>query len=808
MIMNVWFDLKYAWRLLTKSWGHSLMCASVVALSVGLAVWTWALVYSQMFKPLGITGSEQWYSVQIGADAASRLRPSVDAYTYQELLRHNRSADHLGAFASRAVVLSEGEASTSLRGASISPRLLAATGVAPAAGRMFVEADGRPGAGRVAILSFDSWQRYFAGDRMAVGKTARIDGEPVQIVGIMPREFFAFDDYELWLPMQLPPLARPQDSTMTVFPLILRRPGQDLTNVVNEMKTAVAKVNGDYPRLFNAGRHVGLIPASKMFTHGVTPIVSMMGLMAAAILLLGCVNISMVFLARLLERSRELALRTALGASRSRLLRQCLIETALIVLVGLVAGYGLAAAGIEWTHGIDAFGSRILAHGRSTNLPEMRPADLLIAVVAAVAVWLLSTIIPAWRVARQDAAMVLAGSGKGTALRGSNKSVGVLVGLQVIISCLVLVACGNVVMAIQKEVRKPNGLKSAGVLMTTRPTEFDGRYSEASSRVRYWEDLSASIKGKIPGADAAFATMPPTRPARVAASIETRQSGENQGTLMLPVTVVSDNYFPLMGITLRSGRLFDSTDNSESLPVAVVDQNMAARYWPGEEAIGKRVQLNSNGDWLTVVGVVSAVRSAPYRVDADLGTLYQPMRQVAPATFHALVRVPNAASDSRDAVRAAAYSVDRDLPLHNLQWFEDYLAAVTLEYPAMTKCFIAIAIITTLLAASGLFGLISRSVAQRTQEVGIRRALGATVWRATSMFLRQGVIYLSVAVVGLGIGIAVMPMMSRNIPNILERVVPVTLGVAFLMAAVISTASYLPTRRAVDLEPGDALRYE
>ena len=808
--MNLWFDLKYAFRLLKKSWGYSLMCATVVALSVGLAVWSCALTYSQLFKPLEFPGSNRWCSVQIATDASSRARPSVDAYTWQSLLAHKRSADHLGAFANQAVVLSEGQATTTLRGGLISPRLLSATRAVPILGRTFEESDGHADAAAVAILSFETWQNYFAADPHIIGKTARIDAKPVQIVGVMPKDFLAFQDFELWLPLQIPKLARPQDSTLTVYPLIVLRENQNLDSILNEMKVAIDDVNGDYPKLFNSARHVALIPAGRMFTHGNAPIASMISLMAAAVLLLGGVNISMVFLARLLERSRELALRTALGASRPRLLRQCLLETALVVLPGLVAGYGLAAMGLRWVHGIDGFMRQIFANGRSLNVPALRPFDLVAAVISAVIIWLLSTLIPAWRIASQDASIVLAGSGKGATVRGNNKSVAMLVGLQVVISCLVLVTSGNVVLAVKKETTKPTGLSTARVMLSTNPTVFDERFSQATRRLRYWEDLTASIERKLPGADVAFTTAAPTRPTRVAATIETRQGGENQGTLMLPLTVVSENYFEMMDISLRSGRLFDGTDNSASLNVAVVDEKMAARYWPDQEVLGKRVQLNSsdNGSWLTIVGVVSSVPGSPYRADADIGSIYQPLRQAAPSAFQVLVKLPNAAIESRAALRAAAFAVDRDLPLHNLQTLDDYLAAVKLGTAAMVPVFGAISLITALLAASGLFGLISRSVAQRTQEVGIRRALGATTLRATSMFLRQGALYLSVALVGLGLGIVAMPPLSRAIPNILDHVIPVTSGVVLLMAVVISTASYLPTRRAVALEPSEALRYE
>lgn len=807
---TLWFDLKYAWRLLKKSWGYALMCASVVALSVGLAVWTNALTYSQVWKPLAFPGAENWYSIQLVAEASGRARPGIDAYTYQELLKHNRSADHLGAFANKAVVLSEGQATTSLRGALITPRLLAATRVAPIHGRTFVESDGQQGAAAVAIIGFDTWQNYFAADPAIIGKTARIDAAPVQIVGVMPRDPLIFDDYEVWLPLQLPKMVRPQDSTLTLYPLIARRGDQNLEQFLNEMKSAVAAVNGDHPQLFNSARHPAIFPASRMFNHQITPVVTMMSLMGAAVLLLGCVNISMVFLARLLERSRELALRTALGASRQRLMRQCLLETALVVLLGLVAGYGLAALGVEWTHGISDFMSRVLNGGRATNLPVLRPFDLLAAIVFAMVIWLLSTLIPAWRIAKQDPGVVLAGSGKGAAVAGGGRSVRVLVGIQMLLSSLVLVTAGNVVMAVRKETSKPTGLTTAGVLVSTSPTELDARYSEGTRRLRYWEDLTAAIERKVPGAQVAITTAAPTRPARVPATIETRQGARNQGALTLPLTVVSDNYFNLLGVSLRSGRLFDSTDNGTTLNVAIVDEKMAARFWPNENALGKRVRLNSTdeGGWLTIVGVVSAVPGAPYRPDADLGAIYRPLRQAVPSAFQVLVRVPGNATDARAALRAAAFAVDRDLPLHNLQTLDEYLVAVKMGSAAMIPVFTVIALVTALLAASGLFGLISRSVAQRTQEVGIRRALGATTWRATSMFLRQGALYLSVAVAGLGLGIAAMPVLSRAIPNILDHAVPVTLGVVLLMLLVISTASYLPTRRAVALEPGDALRYD
>lgn len=784
------------------------MCTCVVALGVGLTLFMYLQVYNYVLKPLAFPGSERWYSVQMATAAAHMARPSIDAYTYQEMLKQNRSADYIGAFASRAVILSEGEASTTLRAAAISPRLLAATQVPPRLGRVFEDTDGQPNAAPVAILSFDAWQNYFAADPAIIGKTTRVDASPVQIIGVMSKDFFLFQDFELWTPLQMSTLARPNDSTMTLSPIIALGKDQKLNTILNEMKAAVDGVNKNYPEVFHYARHIDLIPAHRMFTHENMPVVMALAFMCTAVLLLGSVDTSMVFLARLLERSRELALRSALGASRRRLLIQCLLETAWVVPLGLALGFGLAVLESRWALGLTNFSVQIRALGKPGYVPALEPIHMLVAAIAAIGVWLLSSLIPAWRITKQDAAVVLAGSGRGTSLRSSNKSVGVLVGLQVLIACLVLVLCGGIVLGVRKELHKSTGLNTSQVMLSAYPTVFDGRYSEPAQRLRYWDDLAAAVRSRIPGAEAAFTTAVPTRPPKVPAAIETQQGTQNQGQLTLPVTVVSENYFDLLALQLRSGRLFDSTDNKDSLKVAVIDEQLAALYWPNQDVVGKRVQLNpaDNGPWLTIVGVVSAVAAQPY--GTDVGVIYQPLRQALPSEFQLIVKLPNAATDNRATLRAAAFSVDRDLPLHNLQTLDDYLAALDLGYMSVVPAFIVVAMMTALLAAAGLFGIISRSVALRTQEVGIRRALGATPWQAISIFLRQGAVYLAVGIVGIGLGTMMTPVMSATIPNILDHAVLVTLGVILLMAAVIFTSSHLPSRRAVALEPGDALRYE
>lgn len=809
MLTNLWFDLRYALRLLRKTMTHSLLSALVVALSVGLALFVFVMDYAIAFRPLPFSDSGNWLSVQISPRANERARPRLDPYTYQELLSRRREVNHIGAFAGREAVLSEGEESNTLRAAVISPSLFTAMAVPPQLGRLFNATDGQSGSAPVVILSHEAWQKYFAADPAIVGKQVRIDAQPMQVVAVMPKGFYAFQDFEVWFPLSLQPMAAPAESPLSLAALVRLEPGQNADTVINELQPVVEDVSKRFSSSFDATRRVALFPAYRIYSHANMPVIIVSGFIAIAVLLLGSVNISMIFYARLLERSRELALRAALGSSRARLLRQCLLESVVIVALGLVVGIGLAMIGVEWGQSIRDFPSQVLASGFPPDYPEMRLIDLLAAILAAALIWLASTLIPAWRISRQDAARVIASGGKGvSASRGSSKTAMILVGLQVIISCMLLVICASLVVAVSDEAGKAKGVATAGVHVSTEPTVFGDKYADATARSNYWNELAAAIGTRLPGSTATFATAVPTRPAEEPVAIEGREAAASEGALTLPVTAVADNYFDVLGISLRAGRLFDSTDAAGGLAVAVVDEHTAKRYWPGQDPLGKRIQLDPAGDgpWLTIVGVVSHVAGQPY--SGDSGVIYRATRQAAPAAFHVIVKAPATANNSAGAIREAAFTVDRDLPLHNLQKLDDLLAALDIGFASIIPVFSVIVGITVLLAASGLFGLISRSVAQRTQEIGVRRALGSTSARITGIFVRQGAIYLAIALVGGGLGVVMTNLLASVIPNALDRVAVVILGVLVVMFVVIFSASYFPTRRAVRMEPGDALRYE
>jgi putative ABC transport system permease protein len=807
MLTNFWFDLKYAVRLWTKAPGYFLVCMTVVALSVGLALWASVLAYTITMKPLPFAGSEQWMNIQVAKNATATASTRIDQYSYQELLKRTGNVDHLGAYAADTAMLSNGHTASRLRAAAITPRLLATTGVLPVAGRLFDEQDGNKEAAPSAILSFSTWQTYFAGDTGIVGKQVRIDGRSVQVVGVMPQDFFAFEDFEVWFPLRLAALTSPEDGVALAAFLMLGN-GQQPGSVLPEIKAAIDEVNQQYSAKFDAGRHVVLVPARRMFTNGMTPVVSMISLIAVAVLLLGCVNIGLVFFARLLERSRELALRMALGSSRWRMLRQCLLESSLVMLPGLLLGVLLTTLGVRWTSSISAYVTQYLANGREGNPLIVRPSDLLIALVLAATLWLLSTLIPSWRIAKQDASLSLGGSGKGVAKAGGSKTASAIVGFQVLLSSLVLVVCVNLMFAVRAETSKPTGLDSSRLMLSTYPSNFGSRYPDIATRVQYLANLSASVARLVPGTEVAYASAVPTRAAPVAVAIEGRERSAGQGTLKLPLTAVSENYFRMLGIGLRAGRLFDSSDREGALATVIVDEVTAARHWPGQDPLGKRIALAPGTDdsLATVVGVVSAVGHEPY--SDEPGSIYRPLRQANPSSFLLLAKLPDAGEHHRAALQQAAFSADQDLPLHNLQLADDYLNALDVTFTALVQAFGAISAITVLLSASGLFGLITRLVAGRTQEIGIRRALGSSPARIGWLFFRQGANYLVVALVGGALGLVIANLLSSSIPNILSNAGLVTPGVLLLIAAVIAASTYLPTRRAVALAPADALRYE
>ncbi|MEO7323235.1 MAG: ABC transporter permease [Dokdonella sp.] len=809
MLTNLWFDLRYALRLWRRTMTHSLLSALVVALSVGLALFVFVMDYSIAFKPLPFSDAGNWLSVQIAPKATERARPRLDAYTYQELLSRRRAVNHIGAFASREAILSEGEESNTLRAAVISPTLFTAMAVPPQLGRLFNATDGQSGSAPVVILSHEAWQKYFAADASIIGRQVRIDAQPMQVVAVMPKDFYAFQDFEIWFPLSSQPITAPADSTLSLAVFVRLDAGQNADTVMNELQPVVEEVNQRYPETFDAKRQVELFPAYRIYSHANMPVIFVSGFIAIAVLLLGSVNISMIFYARLLERSRELALRSALGSSRGRLLRQCLLESMLIIALGLVVGIGLAMIGIRWGQSIRDFPSQVLASGFPPDYPEMRIVDLLAAILAAAVIWLASTLIPALRIARQDAAQVIASGGTGVSKSpGGSKSAMTLVGVQVIISCMLLVVCASLVVAVGDEAGKPKGVATAGMYVSSEPTALSDKYADVAARTNYWNELSSAIGSRLPGSNTAFATAVPTRPIEEPVVIENREVATNEGTLTLPVTAVSDNYFDVLGITSRTGRLFDSTDSATSLNVAVVDERTAKQYWADQDPLGKRIQVDPahNGPWLTIVGVVSHVAGQPY--SGDTGVIYRSTRQASPASFHVIVKAPAAANNVASSIREAAFTIDRDLPLHNLQKLDDLLAALDIGFASIIPVFSVIVGITVLLAASGLFGLISRSVAQRTQEIGVRRALGSSKARITAIFVRQGAIYLSIALVGGCLGVVMTNLLASVIPNALSRIASVIVGVLVIMFVVIFSASYLPTRKAVKLEPGEALRYE
>lgn len=808
MMSNLWFDLRYAMRLLRRTLGHSLLCAMVVALSIGLALFVFVMDYSIAYKPLPFPGADRWVSIQIAEKPTKSARPRLDAYTYQELVNRRRDVDYIGAFTSQQAVLSEGEESDYLRAAAITPGLLAQMHATPQLGRLFAEHDGQDTSAPVVILSYDTWQKYFAADPTVVGRQIRINAKSMQVVGVMPKGFYAFQDYQLWFPLAMPSVASPQDSTLRVAAFARKGPNVADGDILEEIQPIVQDVNNRYPGIYDAHRSAQLFPAFRIYSHENMPIIAVSGFIAIAVLLLGVMNVSMIFYARMLERSRELALRSALGSTRRRLLRQCLLESALIVVLGVVTGIALAELGVQWGQSIRDFPSRILATGTPWDYPRMRLVDVLVGISAAVVVWMASTLLPALRISRQDAAKVIGGTGKGATVNGRSRTATVLVGVQLVTSCLLLVICASLVLAVSGEVNKPLGVRTDGMYVTSDPTTFGSRYGDAKARNNYWTDLAGTITQRLPGAQVAFVTALPTRPDESPVAIEGRQVAFNESTLKLPSSAVSNNYFSLMGISLVSGRFFDDTDVAGGLPVAVVDEEIARRYWPGQDPLGKRIQFDpaANGPWLTVVGVASHVAGEPY--DGGRGLIYRALRQASPGAFQIIVHAPDGSNAPASAIREAAYTVDRDLPLHNIQPLSDLLAALDIGYVSIIPVFSAIVAITVLLAGSGLFGMISRSVVQRTQEIGIRRALGSTKARVRNIFMRKATVYLGITLVGGMLGVVITSLLTSVIPNALNHMVLVIAGVIVVMFVVVFSASYLPTRRAISLEPGDALRYE
>ncbi|PCI76740.1 MAG: hypothetical protein COB20_09910 [SAR86 cluster bacterium] len=815
--MNSWFELRYTLRLMRRKLGFTTLCIAVI--SLGIAV---SLLLIFMAKVIGLEGlpfenGDRFVIIREGTNEQNNVQ--LDSFSYSRIAQIADSYEQLGAYREIPAVFTDGETAESFNAARISPNLLAITNVPPLLGRSLQAVDDSFGAIPVALISYELWQSYYAGSENILGQQSRINGELYSIVGVMPEDFRYPKHNDLWLPLQLEPNQEPGGSA-NLTPIGLLKEGVDLAAAEVEVNAILQSVNEQFSDIYR--ERVGFVKTfSQIFTSAMRFVPLLVGL-AISILSLVCLNVSNLLIVRSNERIAELAVRTAVGGTRWRTIRQVLMESLLICVIG--AFFGLIIGGV---------GLALLEYwmASSFELPfwlgfSVEKSDVVIVFAAAIFVWALSGFYPAWTATRQDISGVLNHDGKAAGSVGSGRLTRLLVSAEVVISCFLLIICWVFVAFVYRANQVDFGVDAEN-LLAGRVDLNSSEYSSSEGRLRFLDELKIELLGTDVFESSAYANvLVGEYPGRYSYTLLDQEATVDNRAPEAGMIWVSENYLNLIGANLIAGRSFSGSDNEFSSPVVIVDQLFAEKHWPGEFAVGRQINLGVGQqiDLVTVIGVINQlIYGEPDRENLSRSSFYRPLAQLPfvdsmaqyDVTSMAMVlKVAEMASaplaDFEKTLKLAVNRVDRNIPVRGFMPLSQVTEDRVLAWNFMGTVFLLLSMITFVLSAIGIYGVVSRSVQLRTKEIGIRRALGSTDFSVISIFLKQGAVYLSLGLVlGGSNAILALGAVLGTIDTLvsLNVLLWVVVGVLFSLSLLIILASYIPARRAIKYEPGEALHY-
>ena len=805
-------EVRFALRQLFKSPGFSITVLATLALCIGVNTAIFSVLDAVLLRPIPYPQPDR-LALLVTAD---RSKPSEIPDTAQTGALYETVRDHAAGLDCSAYARPSG-ANFSAHGRAdyIQQQRVAAgffrvLGVAPRSGREFSREEDVPDGPALAVLSYEFWQRAFQGDTRILGQSIDLKGEPHTVIGIMPRGFRTTAPIDVWTPLRP---NRDGEGSGDNYGVVARlRPGVSWPAASEELR-ALSQVLRDDPHFPREIKNFEerIIPLQRGLTLDTRSQLLITWAAVLIVLVIGCVNIAGLLLARSGVRAREVATRLALGATRTAVVRQLFLESLLLAAAGGLAGVAVGGFAIDWFKQLGAGPAEF-----------WRPIELDWRVLAAMlAVSLCTSLLfglaPAFFTSRIEIRNVLADAGRGASRGSRSWTRGALVGAEVALSLVLLVGAGLLVRTLQYL----NGLNPGfdpHNLIAAEASLQDARYQKAGSIVGLYNQTLDRIR-RIPGVQSAAValTLPYERPLNNAMHTI---DGADREEHTVEVVYATPSYFETMGIPLHSGRTFRDTDNPDSEPVAIISQSFAARYYHGD-AIGRHVTLGSSPR--AVIGIVGDVQQhsgitearGPITVEP---TLYVPVTQVRSGFFQIVhtwfspkwvIRAAGPSPALPDQVRAAIAAVDPRLPLAHFRTVDDLRGLQTGEHRYLAALFSIFAGLAVLLAAIGLYGLISQGIAQRRREFGIRLALGASAGQTIAGAVKPGII---LAAAGLAVGIAGSLAATRLLRHLLwgvRETDPLTFGItAALLLLVAAAASLAPALRILRLDPAETLRSE
>jgi putative ABC transport system permease protein len=805
-------DFRYAARRLLRSPGFTAVVLVTLTLGIGATTAIFSIVNAMLLQPLPYPRSDRL--VMVWQDWRARGGPATEWFNMPDLLdwrEQNGTLEEITAFGGWGPNLTGSGEPERLAAQQVTAGYFRVLGVDALLGRTFIPADEQPGAARVVVLSHAFWRQRFSADPRIVGQSIELNGEPNTVIGVMPERFRPPFDVttQLWRVFLRDPAAGGclNSRGCVVLQAFARmKPGVTVERAQTDLATIAARLAQQYPAT-NAGRGANVVPLQEQLTGDARP--ALLTLLGAVgfVLLIACVNVANLLLARGAVREREVAIRTALGAARARLVRQLLTESLLLALAGGALGLLLAV----W--GVDLLIAMVPAEIAALFEIGLSAPVLMFALGATILAGVMFGLAPALQGTRANLSDAFKEGGRGATAGGSSRMRAGLVVAEIAIALTLLVGSGLMLRSFMRLQGVDPGFDPSR-LWTGNLALPPRAYPGDTAIVAFYTQLIDGLAARPEVASVAAVSVMPFsgNNTDTGISVEGRPNASPEQAPDMWYRIVTPAYHETMRIPLRAGRTFTAADREGTPGVAIMNETAARRLWPGESAVGKRFKFGAtppdSAPWVTVVGVVGDVRHTALETPATM-EMYLPQAQIGARAMSLVIRATQDAGRLTPLVRAEVARLDPSLPIAGVSTMEQLLRA-SLAMPRLYMALLALfAAVALALAAVGIYGVIAYDVEQRTREIGVRMALGASREAVLGMVVRQAGV---LAIAGIGAGLLAAFALSRVMRSFLYDVSttdPLTfVAVPIVLGGVALLASYLPARRAAGVEPTVALRYE
>jgi len=800
-------DFRYAARSLARSPGFTVVAVAVLALGIGATSAIFSLVSAVWLRPLPFADAERivtlWVDLtRVGGPETVNIAPA----NFVDWQERSHSFESMSALEPMDFNLTgDGGEPERLAGLRASPNLFETIGLMPILGRTFTADDD---ANDPVVISEGFWLRRLGGDPAAVGRTITLDGSPHLVVGVVPRDFrFPNGEVDVFVPTVWAPDMLARSTSYVWWSVAKLRDGVSVQAAAAELSSVAASLERDFPNT-GRGAAASIVPLQEQLSVGFTPTLRALLGAVALVLLIACANVANLMLARSTTRQKELAIRKALGAARGRVLRQLLTESALLAAISVAIGLGVALACLGY-----------LARLLPNTLPASTALSLDFRVLAFTAATALGTVLlfgagPAFVAARRDfgAAFGRAVGAHGATMRRLRTA---LIVAEIALTVVLLAGAGLLLRSYAAVLAVDPGFKAEGLLLAETVLPIP-RYPDAPDRDAFYKRVLENVRA-LPGVESAgYTNYAPLMfmGGRALVLVEGRPRPEGSAIAQNIVAnrSASPGYFETLGVPLVRGRLFDDRDVRDGARVAVINETMARRHWPDQDPIGQRFSVGAPGGGpTTVVGVVADVRQMGLAVPAD-PELFLPLDQTSIPFMWPRQMVVRTAGDPlalAPALRRAVWAVDPTQPVSSLRAMSEVLDTQLANRDMQLTLTGTFAVLALLLAAVGLYGVLSYTVSQSTNEIGLRMALGAQQKTVVGTVVRSA---LTTTVVGIGLGLLAASVLTSVIDSFLYGVRPTDPATAATVAGVLllvaGLAALIPAVRAAGVNPMTALRAE